>query len=432
MRVVAFLPAKGESSRIHNKNISLLDGKPLFLYTLEKLMRCSFIDQVYLDTESDEIISLASETGCQLLKRDPALATNKVDGNKLFMNEVHHVEADIYIQVLATSPFIKPDTIKQGLDLLTSGDQYDSAILVKKDKLYTWKSGQPEYDINAIPNSVDLEETVIETMGLYIVKRETALSTGRRIGNVPAFIEAAPIESVDVNYPEEFALANLIAAGLREQERKNLNNLKYLMTSSLLSDILDDLGYPNQVIKDLQLNLRHAHVLGRAKTLKLRKLEAHDRQEGIYDALQSYKTIIPDDVIVVESEASDYAYFGELNANLALRCGASAAIIGGKTRDSLEVERLGLPVFSKGVGCQDVRKRATTAYINKKITLMGVSVSPGELVFGDLEGVVVIPAEIEQQVIQAVIHRSSQEKRIISDISLGADVETLISDYGFF
>ena len=46
MKVVAFLPAKGSSERIENKNIKLLDGKPLFLYTLEKLVKCDFIDEV--------------------------------------------------------------------------------------------------------------------------------------------------------------------------------------------------------------------------------------------------------------------------------------------------------------------------------------------------------------------------------------------------
>ena len=54
MKIVAFLPVTGTSSRIENKNIKLLDGKPLFLHTLEKLSSCSFIDEVYLDSESEK------------------------------------------------------------------------------------------------------------------------------------------------------------------------------------------------------------------------------------------------------------------------------------------------------------------------------------------------------------------------------------------
>jgi CMP-N-acetylneuraminic acid synthetase len=118
MKVAAFLPVKSTSERIHNKNITLLNGKPLFLHTLEKLMKCSFIDEVYLDTEKDEIYEMAQYTGCKYSRRDPAFATNKTDGHSLFYNEAIKVEADIYIQILCTSPFIEIATIKKGIDIL--------------------------------------------------------------------------------------------------------------------------------------------------------------------------------------------------------------------------------------------------------------------------------------------------------------------------
>lgn len=106
MKIVAFLPAKGTSQRIPSKNQKLLNGKPLFLHTLEKLVSCDFIDEVYLDTESDDMLNYASYLNYIPLKRDPALATNKTDGHQMFFNEVSQVDADIYIQILGTSPFI--------------------------------------------------------------------------------------------------------------------------------------------------------------------------------------------------------------------------------------------------------------------------------------------------------------------------------------
>jgi CMP-N-acetylneuraminic acid synthetase len=213
MKVVAFLPAKGTSSRIPNKNMSLLDGKPLYLHALEKLMKCDFIDEVYLDTESEEVIEMTSEVDCHVLKRSPDLASNKTDGNRLFMNEVEHVDADIYIQMLCTSPFIDIESIRLGIDKVRSGD-FDSAVLVQKEKQYLWNESGPTYDINNIPNSIDLADSVIETMGLYIINKEAALKTQRRIGERPFQIEATPIEAVDVNWPEDFELANLMAAGI--------------------------------------------------------------------------------------------------------------------------------------------------------------------------------------------------------------------------
>jgi regulator of RNase E activity RraA len=350
----------------------------------------------------------------------------------MFLNEVNHVDSDIYVQILCTSPFIKIETIKEGIDQLKSSDKYDSAVLVRKERLYTWTDHAPNYDINAIPNSVDIGDTVIETMGLYIVKREAALESQRRIGNHPAFLEASALEAIDVNWPEDFHLAELIAAGAREKSRKLLGNIKNHLSSCVLSDLLDDLGYPDQVVRGLSPNINGAKLLGRAKTLKLRELVDGECFKGIYEALHSYETIVPDDIIVVENEASDYAYFGELNANLAIRSGASGVIVNGRTRDNAEVISTGLPVFSQGFTCQDVRKRATTAFFNKTIHLNGIMVEPECLIFADSEGVIVIPKNIEKQVIDEVYKRSANESKILSEIAEGIDVSTLTKNHGFF
>lgn len=432
MKVVAFLPAKGSSSRIESKNIKLLDGKPLFLHTLEKLVNSGLFDDVFLDTESQEIIDIASEVDCRILKRDPSLASNKTDGNQMFYNEVCHVDADIYVQVLCTSPFIEIETIKNGIELLKSNQNFDSAVLIRKERLYTWNDKGPNYNIESIPNSVDLGDTIIETMGLYIVKHDAAFKTKRRIGNTPYLLEASPLEAIDVNWPEDFKLANLIAAGKREKSRKLLGNIKNHLSSCMLSDLLDDLGYPNQVVKGLKPNISGAKLLGRAKTLKLRKLREGESFKGIYDALHSYATVIPNDIIVVENEVPDYAYFGELNANLAIRSGASGVIVDGVTRDHEEVSSTGLPVFARGYSCQDVRKRATTDSFNKTIHLNGIEVEPECLIFADSEGVIVIPKKIEGKVIDEVYKRAANEKKILAEISEGVDVRTLTQKYGFF
>jgi len=432
MKVVAFLPAKGSSSRIESKNMKLLDGKPLFLHTLERLVESGLFDAVYLDTESEDVIEAASEVDCQILRRDPALASNKTDGNRLFMNEVNSVEAEIYVQVLCTSPFISIDTLRQGIDTLQTGEKYDSAVLIRKERQYTWDASGPVYDINNIPNSVDLGDTIIETMGLYMVRRDAALATQRRIGDRPFLLEASPLEAIDVNWPEDFQLAELIAAGQREKDRRLLGNIRNHLSSCILSDLLDDLGYPDQVIKGLTPNIPGSKMLGRAKTLKLRKLELGECFRGIYDALHSYDTIVPNDIILVENEISDYAYFGELNANLAIRSGAAGVVVNGMTRDNAEVTATGLPVFSRGFSCQDVRKRATTDSWNKTIQLEGIAVEPGCLVFADNEGVIVIPRAIEAQVIEQVYQRAANEKKILSDIATGEAVDTLVTRYGFF
>ena len=431
MKVVAIVPVKGTSERIENKNIRLLDGKPLFLHTIEKLLSCNFLDEIYLDTESEKIIDLVSDyENLKIMKRNPELANNKTDGHKLFMNEVENIEADIYVQILCTSPFIKKETIKKGIDILKEKN-VDSVVLVKKEKQYLWENGKPLYSTEKIPNSVELPETIIETMGMYIMKKEAALKTRKRYNENVYLLEAEAIEGIDVNYPEEFKLANYIAAGIREEERKLFKNLAYSINSSILSDIADDMGL-NVFIGGLELNLKTHKIFGRANTLKLRKIKEGEDYRGIYDAYASYERIVSNDVIVVENECRENAYFGEMNANLALRSGAVAAIIDGVTRDRNEVERINFPTFSEGGIAQDVRKRAVVETINKKISIKGVEISPGDLIYGDRDGIVVVPKKYEKEILKRVVESIEKEKKVLFNITANISTEEILDRVGEF
>ena len=176
---------------------------------------------LYPDTESQEMYDMADYLPITFMKRDPALANNKTDGHQMFMNEVNNYsDADIYVQLLCTSPFIHPETIDNAIRRLKSSDKYDSAILMKKDKFYFWKDGKPTYDINHIPNSKDLPETIIESMGLYIHKKDSALKTQKRYGEKPLLIFGSQEELIDVNTPEDLAFAEVYAKGQKKRRKQ--------------------------------------------------------------------------------------------------------------------------------------------------------------------------------------------------------------------
>jgi CMP-N-acetylneuraminic acid synthetase/regulator of RNase E activity RraA len=433
--VAAFIPVKGKSERIKNKNTKLLAGKPLFLHTLEKLASCLFIDEVFVDSESEEIFEMASHVNFTKFKRDESLANNNTDGNKLFLNEIQATKADICIQILCTSPFIKPETIQKGINILKNNSEYDSVVLVKKEKLYTWNSAtkSPNYDVNNIPNSFNLEDTIIETMGLYIIRKEAALLTGLRIGNKPFLLEADSFEAIDINYPEDFELAEFVIKGQREKEVLFFRQLKTLINSSMLSDILDELNIDNKVISGLKLNLADQKILGRAKTLKItEKKDSNLKDKNIYEALNSYETVNSGDIIAVENELSEYAYFGSLNAGLAIRSGALAAIIDGKTRDSAEIKRLDFPVFSQGYSCKDIKNKGCVASINKQICIKGVEIYPEDLIFGDNEGIIVIPKKYEEIIIQKCYEIVERENKVFLDITKGEEISGLRQKFGNF
>ena len=436
-RVYAFVPAKGTSERLESKNMLFLDGTRLFVRALETLLQCEEIDKIFLDSESSEMYELADYLPIEFMKRDPRLADNKTDGHEMFLNEIHrYPDADIYVQLLCTSPFIESATIDHTLRRLKEDTMYDSALLMKRDKYYFWQNDQPVYDKNRIPNSADLPYSISESMGLYICRKEAALSTRRRYGDKPLLIYGKLHELIDVNNREDLLFAETYAKGTRQFEIAKFNLLKHFMTSAALSDLLDDMEAEKGemcggIVSGFESNFTSV-LLGRANTLRLRTLRKDENYEGIYDALASYEGITENDIIVVENEQKSHAYFGDLNARLAIRKGASGAIIDGATRDKGMTTHLHFPVFARGYNSQDVRRRATTDYINKPVKVGGVDVHPKDLIFADDGGVVVIYRKYEQEILERVLKTFQTEKAIFRDIVNGVSVNRILQNNGTF
>jgi len=432
LRVAAFLPAKGNSERIPSKNMKLLDGKPLFLHTLEKLCDCDFIDEVYLDTDSDEILEYAPYLRYKPLKRAPELSNNKTTGDMLLFNEANVVDADIYIQVMCPLPFIRKETIEKGVSVLLESDEYDSVVLVKKDKLYQWKDGKPAYYVDGrIPNSFDLPDTVSETFGLFMTRKNVVMDKKCHVGDNPYLLLADPIETVDINNETDFELAELVCKGIQHDESLYFDSIKHFFNSCVFSDILTEMGLPS-VIGGMTLNLQHKKVMGRANTLKIRAVQEGETYKGIYEALNTYGKIRRGEIIVVENEFKDRAYFGEVNANLAIRAGAIATIIGGKTRDIEIVSGMDYPVFSTGYSCFDIRGMATFGGHNQPVTIEGVKINPGDLIFADINGIAVIPRKLEKEILDQAMEVVYKEKGILDKIMKRQDAFSIYQSDGEF
>ncbi|MDR0646748.1 MAG: cytidyltransferase [Elusimicrobiota bacterium] len=438
MQVYAFVPAKGTSERVENKNMRFLDGERLFVKALKTLLQCKEIDKVILDTDSEEIYEMVDYLPVEFMQRDKKLANNKTDGHKLLINEVKNFpNADIYVQMLCTSPFIKPKTIDNVIKTLKENKKYDSAVLVKKDKYYFWTNDKPQYNMNHIPNSIDLPETISESMGLYVIRKETALKLKRRFGDVPLLINGDLEELIDVNTPQDLAFAQIYAKGLRRKENERFKLISHFISSPSLSDIIDDINIEKQdkcgvVINGWQCNISNVKLFGRANTLKLRSIKENEDFRGIYNALHSYESISENDIIVVENEVADFAYFGDLNARLAIRSGAAGAIINGATRDIKQTQILNFPVFAKSINASDVRRRAVLDYMNKPIKIDGETVNPGNLIFIDECAMVVIYQKYEQEILKRVFNTFKNEKNIICDVLEKKAVEDIIKLHGEF
>lgn len=436
LKIVAFVPAKGTSERVPQKNLAILDGEHLFKRKLRQAIDCEAITEVCLDTDCEEIASKASDLPVTWLKRPQDLASNAADGHAMFAWECRQrSDADIWVQALCTAPFVTEGTLSRAVEALLADPEADSLVGVSRAKQYGWQYGAPLYGAGRIPNSVDLPETVIEAMSLYMVRRpKTGELPIRRFGEKPILFDLDPVEQVDVNTQQDLALAETIAAGQRASEATRFRAMAPHFSSTVLADIAKEMGI-DAVLPHHIRPTSLGRILGRAKTLQIGAIQPGDPPEawkGIYGALQSYAFVRPGDVIMVANEVPTRAYFGDLNANLAIRSGAVGAVIDGVTRDTADVRALSFPVYAHASHCNDIKFEGTLRSMNQPVTMGGVEVRNQDIVFADEDGVVVIPAARWAEVEKAAWDIIESEARIAVSAAKGRDVDDILAQFGAF
>jgi regulator of RNase E activity RraA len=110
--------------------------------------------------------------------------------------------------------------------------------------------------------------------------------------------------------------------------------------------------------------------------------------------------------------------------------GARGAVIDGLVRDVKKIEELGFPVFAAGIKPVDSRGRGIVIDCNVRVDCGGVLVSPGDLVFADYDGVVVIPAEVLPDVIRLADEKVTRENHTREELTSGAYLRDVYEKYG--
>lgn len=209
MKIVALMPIKLNNERLPGKNTKLLGDKPLIHYALNSLIQAKGIDDVFVYCSSDEIKQYLPE-GATYLQRPKELDLPTSNFNQIFDSFSSTVDADIYVFAHATAPFITTQSIEECLEQVLSG-RFDSAFTAVKIQDFLWKDGRPmNFDARNLPRSQDLEPIYRETSGVYVFTKEQYLKNHRRIGDKPYIKEVDFKESIDINNPEDFDLAEIM------------------------------------------------------------------------------------------------------------------------------------------------------------------------------------------------------------------------------
>lgn len=211
---------------------------------------------------------------------------------------------------------------------------------------------------------------------------------------------------------------------MNELFRRNFSE-EYLETfcSGVFSDTLDKLGYRSQVCSGWMMNKPNLRLFGRVRTLTLETVETPD--ERISVGLGFLAGLQPDDVLVVKG-SDTFAYFGELMSRLSQRIGLAGVVIDGLTRDTYYTQQIDLPIFARGYTPVDIKGRGRVSEVDVPVTIQGVKVSPGDIVFGDSDALVYMPAQMFETALPAIRDAVITEERTKEMIFKGTTIEDIL------
>ena len=203
--------------------------------------------------------------------------------------------------------------------------------------------------------------------------------------------------------------------------------------TAVLSDVLDAAGRRSQAMHPGVRPLDDALVMaGRARTGLYADVYHVESGENPYELeIRLVDDLAPDEVVVLAAGASGrIAPWGELLSTACRARRAAGCVTDGLVRDIRAIRALRFPVFAGGIGPLDTKGRGKVVAIDVPVECGGVAVRSGDLVFGDADGVVVIPREIEGEILGAALDKVSGEDRTRAALERGEKLADVFARHG--
>lgn len=214
-KIVALVPMRHTSQRIHGKNYRELAGKPLFHHIMETLSKVEKIAQIVVDTDSLPVIEGVSTHFPEviILERPEELRANDIPMNEILTYDTSQVEADFYLQTHSTNPLLRPETISSALDrFLHWFPAYDSLFSVTRLQTRLWD--QLTRPVNHNPEILlqtqDLPPIYEENSCMYIFTRDILVNRRNRLGERPLMYEVDSMEAWDIDEELDFLVTDFL------------------------------------------------------------------------------------------------------------------------------------------------------------------------------------------------------------------------------
>jgi CMP-N-acetylneuraminic acid synthetase len=212
-KITAVIPIRKGSRRVPNKNFKeFYNGKNLLELKIENLLQIQLVDEIVVNTDSEDAIQIAKKYGVSYFEREPYYASSECSQSDFFRNLAETTNSDIIIHTPCTSPLIKVDTMYDAINrfMISDNDSCNSVGLVKE---YLWLDNKPlNYTIvnNNVPNSQDLPKVLKLTFGFNIISRELMIKRSNVVGHNPLFYIVDETEETDIDTQLDFDFAKFL------------------------------------------------------------------------------------------------------------------------------------------------------------------------------------------------------------------------------
>jgi 4-hydroxy-4-methyl-2-oxoglutarate aldolase len=200
-----------------------------------------------------------------------------------------------------------------------------------------------------------------------------------------------------------------------------------------VSDVLDSLGSRDRVMHQRlrPLDASHCVIVGRARTFRWMDTDYVSDTDPYGLEIAAMDSLGPGDVAVHSTDAAGTnAPWGELMSTVAKRNGAVGCVCDSNIRDCRKIIAIEFPVFYTGIRPLDSLGRGRVMAYDVPVRCGGVLVNPGELVFADFDGVVVLPRELEDEVLARAFEKVTKENNSRRDLLNGDSLRTVFDRYG--
>ena len=215
-----------------------------------------------------------------------------------------------------------------------------------------------------------------------------------------------------------------------ERDLELIDRLERLYPA-VVADCLDRLGYRTQVLEPHVRPLDpQSKVAGYAATVHCVQVDAvpADQEDWYRGEMAAVDSLQPGDVMVVSTCRG--SYWGELLATASRYRGARGLVADAYTRDTLALVEMGFPTFAAGIHCADSLGRIDVDAVGVPIECAGVEIAPGDLVLGDHDGVVAIPAALGEEVVGLAEEKVAGENLVREKLAEGMPVSEAFRTYG--